>query len=170
MARQIWFPSSKSSRLSSTSDFYGFSKRTTGFNGSTRHEKKNRSPFTLLLCQKKQDSHNLIKASLFHPHHYCWISEIQLTTWDAKKHLLNNRMNYLHLNWWSQGFWTISSTAEEILHQLRLVVYPIIYKVLAPSQVVVWDFWTINSITTKKSTNQSPHSLIRTLWKVTHLI
>ena len=28
----------------------------------------------------------------------------------------------------------------EILHQLRLVVYPIIYKVLAPSQVVVWDF------------------------------
>ncbi len=24
----------------------------------------------------------------------------------------------------------------EILHQLRLVVYPIIYKVLAPSQVV----------------------------------
>ena len=25
-------------------------------------------------------------------------------------------------------------------HQLRLVVYPIIYRVLAPSQVVVWDF------------------------------
>ena len=25
---------------------------------------------------------------------------------------------------------------EEILHQLRLVIYPIIYKVLAPSQVV----------------------------------
>ena len=24
--------------------------------------------------------------------------------------------------------------------------YPIIYKVLAPSQVVVWDFWTINSM------------------------
>ena len=32
-------------------------------------------------------------------------------------------------------------------HQLRLVVYPIDYKVLAPSQVVVRDFWTINSIT-----------------------
>ena len=31
-------------------------------------------------------------------------------------------------------------------HQLRLVVYPIICKVLAPSQVVVWDFWTINSM------------------------
>ncbi len=29
---------------------------------------------------------------------------------------------------------------EEILHQLRLVVYPIIYKVLNTSQVVVWDF------------------------------
>ena len=32
--------------------------------------------------------------------------------------------------------------------QLSLVVYPIIYKVLAPSQVVFsLDFWTINSIT-----------------------
>ena len=28
----------------------------------------------------------------------------------------------------------------EILHQLRLVVYPIIYRVSAPSQVVVSDF------------------------------
>ena len=28
----------------------------------------------------------------------------------------------------------------EILHQLRLVVFPIIYRVSAPSQVVVWDF------------------------------
>ena len=26
-------------------------------------------------------------------------------------------------------------------HQLRLVVYPIIYRVFAPSQVVVWDFF-----------------------------
>ena len=25
-------------------------------------------------------------------------------------------------------------------NQLRLVVYPTIYRVLAPSQVVVWDF------------------------------
>ena len=25
-------------------------------------------------------------------------------------------------------------------HQLRLIVYPIIYRVSAPSQVVVWDF------------------------------
>ena len=31
-------------------------------------------------------------------------------------------------------------------HQLRLVVYPIICRVLAPSQVVVSDFWIINSI------------------------
>ena len=30
---------------------------------------------------------------------------------------------------------------EEFLHQLRLVAYPIIYWVLAPSQVVVWDFF-----------------------------
>ena len=28
----------------------------------------------------------------------------------------------------------------EILHQLRLVVFPMIYRVSAPSQVVVWDF------------------------------
>ena len=27
------------------------------------------------------------------------------------------------------------------------VLYPTIYRLLAPSQVVVWDFWTINSIT-----------------------
>ena len=30
---------------------------------------------------------------------------------------------------------------EEFLHQFRLVVYPIIYKVLTPSQVVLWDFF-----------------------------
>ncbi len=35
---------------------------------------------------------------------------------------------------------------------LRLVVYPIIYKVLVPSQVVVWDFWTINNITIENIT------------------
>ena len=35
---------------------------------------------------------------------------------------------------------------EEILHQLRLVVYPTICKVLYIQTVVVWDFWTINSI------------------------
>ena len=33
----------------------------------------------------------------------------------------------------------------EILHQLRLVVYPIIYRVLYIQTVVVWDFRTINS-------------------------
>ena len=27
------------------------------------------------------------------------------------------------------------------VHQLRLVVYPMIYRVLAPSQVVVWEFF-----------------------------
>ena len=30
-------------------------------------------------------------------------------------------------------------------NQLSLVVYPIIYRVFAPSQVVVRDFWTINN-------------------------
>ena len=35
---------------------------------------------------------------------------------------------------------------EEILHQLRLVVYPIIYKVLYIPGGWPWDFWTINSI------------------------
>ena len=32
-------------------------------------------------------------------------------------------------------------------NQLRLADYPIICRVLAPFQVVVWDFWTINSMT-----------------------
>ena len=31
------------------------------------------------------------------------------------------------------------------VHQLRLVVYPTIYKVSNIQTVVVWDFWTINS-------------------------
>ena len=31
-------------------------------------------------------------------------------------------------------------------YQLRLVVYPIVYRVWDTFQVVVWDFWTINSI------------------------
>ena len=35
---------------------------------------------------------------------------------------------------------------EEIRLTSGYCNYPIIYKVLAPSQVVVWDFWTINSI------------------------
>jgi len=41
---------------------------------------------------------------------------------------------------------------EEILHQLRLVVYPIIHRVFLHFQVVLWDFWTINSIQRKKTT------------------
>ena len=42
------------------------------------------------------------------------------------------------------------------LHQLRLVVYPvypIIYRVSKTSQVVVWDFWIINSLSGKKFQN-----------------
>ena len=38
-------------------------------------------------------------------------------------------------------YWKKSS-----IYQLRLVVYHTIYRVFAPSQVVVWDFWTIKSI------------------------
>ena len=30
-------------------------------------------------------------------------------------------------------------------HQLSLVVYPIIYDGFYTSQVVVWDFWSVNS-------------------------
>ena len=41
---------------------------------------------------------------------------------------------------------------EEILHQLRLVVYPIIYRVLAPSQVVFSpDFWLPSTVCTAPS-------------------
>ena len=32
------------------------------------------------------------------------------------------------------------------IHQLRLVAFPIIYRVLYIQPVVAWDFWTINSI------------------------
>ena len=35
---------------------------------------------------------------------------------------------------------------ENSLVEVKVVYIPIIYKALAPSQVVVWDFWTINSI------------------------
>ena len=38
---------------------------------------------------------------------------------------------------------------EEILDQLRLVVYSNIYDGSYTSQAVVWDFWTINSILEK---------------------
>ena len=34
-------------------------------------------------------------------------------------------------------------------NQLRLVLYPIVYMFFYTSQVVVWDFWTINSIICK---------------------
>ncbi len=44
---------------------------------------------------------------------------------------------------------------SEILHQLRLVVYSTVYRVLAPSQVVVGDFWTINSFTTWLSSKKN---------------
>ena len=40
----------------------------------------------------------------------------------------------------------IDTVDGKILHKLRLVVFPIIYKVLAPGPgSCEWDFWTINS-------------------------
>ena len=54
---------------------------------------------------------------------------------------------------WYLKYLVILLMAEILANQLRLIVYPIIYKVLAPSQVVVWDFWTINS----KAPKHQPH-------------
>ena len=45
-------------------------------------------------------------------------------------------------------------------NQLRLVVYPIIYKVLTPSQVVVWDFWTINRWLPRLQEAEAHHSAL----------
>ena len=70
----------------------------------TSHErKKNRSHFILLVCQKKQDSHNPIKASLIHPHHYCWWLKSGLPP-GMQRNVVNNRIKNLHLHWRSQGF------------------------------------------------------------------
>ena len=35
---------------------------------------------------------------------------------------------------------TVDGSLKSGEHQLRLVVFPVIYRVSAPSQVVVWDF------------------------------
>jgi len=55
--------------------------------------------------------------------------EVPAGIWRAKPYGYNLCTVYIH-----------AVDGSEILHQLRLVVYPTIYKVLAPSQVVVWDF------------------------------
>ena len=49
------------------------------------------------------------------------------------------------------------------VHQLRLVVYfiPSFTGVLAPCQVVVWDFWTINSIPPASNQNYLSNCLVR---------
>ena len=36
------------------------------------------------------------------------------------------------------------------IHQMRLVVYPITFKVLYIQTLVVWDFWTINDVSLEK--------------------
>ena len=56
--------------------------------------------------------------------------------------------------WWMLRGWVASKKmlfmAKNAANQLMLVVYPIIYSVKKPSQVVVCDFWTINSSTQRK--------------------
>ena len=42
----------------------------------------------------------------------------------------------------STGFLVDTVDGSEIRLTSWYVVYPIIYKVLAPSQVAVWDFWS----------------------------
>ena len=55
------------------------------------------------------------------------------TYWPAK---ITDRLEYYC--WWFRN--PVNSPVE------GKVVYPIIYRVLAPSQVVVWDFWTIKGM------------------------
>ena len=45
-----------------------------------------------------------------------------------------------HINWYSPYIWNIL-LMEEILHQLKLVVYPIIYRVLYIPRGWEWDFF-----------------------------
>ena len=46
------------------------------------------------------------------------------------------------------GIGLVICLMEEIPAPVDMVNMPILYRVLAPSQVVVWDFWTINSTMT----------------------
>ena len=61
---------------------------------------------------------------------------------------------------------------EEILHQLRLVVYPMIYKVLAPSQVVIAGFLNHQQyVSFKEGIGHRailPQSQFRTSWPSAH--
>ena len=62
-----------------------------------------------------------------------WGPTINGIRWEAAGHDLNDE--------------TVDGNQKSCkLHQLRLIGYPIIYRVLGRSQVVVWDFWTINRI------------------------
>ena len=65
---------------------------------------------------------------------------------------------------------------RNLANQLRSVVSPTLCKVLAPSQVVVWDFWTINSTTgDRDSLGQIGHwshhfQLLQTLQAIRDLV
>ena len=109
-------------------------------------------------------------------------ASIQWATWTCQKPynlVLNStgRVPVYPYCWWQPE---IPLSAN----QLRLVVYPIMYRVLAPSQVVVGDFWTINSMSSilnlqcffsqENSQTRDPvqvqswcwHDWVATLWKL----
>ena len=67
-----------------------------------------------------------------------WIHHFQDPKGDVKKPLNKNDI-------WQNPV-LLLMVQKSGVHQLSLVVFPMIYKVSAPSQVVVWDFFTINSI------------------------
>ena len=69
--------------------------------------------------------------------------------------------------WWFRNaanhlIWQISHYLEG---QLRLVVCPIIYKVLAPSQVVLGDFWTINSMDPRLEDELTEENMTKSQWR-----
>ena len=63
------------------------------------------------------------------------------------------RKNQLHVGNF-EGFPT-KKVQKSGDHQLRLVIYPIIYRVLAPSQVVVWDFFHRQYLEPRKALRKS---------------
>ena len=70
----------------------------------------------------------------------------QLQNWFRSSHVMDSNPSLSAFNVPPKNVaqWiTVDGSEIWETHQLRLVVYPVIYGVLAPSQVVVWDVWTI---------------------------
>ena len=67
--------------------------------------------------------------------------------------------------WWSTspGWWSTTTVdGRNPANQLRLVVSPILYEVLAPSEGGwEWDFWTINSIKKKTQSDEVTCNICR---------